>query len=67
MLSVIIRNHKRKVFAKQCDYQETSKGDPTQHKIAVHEGAKYPCRQCNYKETKDPSCLTQKAEYEGMG
>ena len=65
---MIIRNHKRKVFAKQCDYQETSKGDLTQHKRAVHEGAKYPCGQCNHKETlKIHLVRHKKAVHEGMG
>ena len=33
----------------------TTKGNLAQHKSAVHEGVKYPCRQCDYMATRKSS------------
>ena len=34
-----------------CGYQVSNKKNLARHKKIVHEGVKYPCRQCDYQST----------------
>ena len=47
----------------QCDHEVTSKGDLNRHKRAVHEGAKYPSRQCCHKATSNVVLINTKENF----
>ena len=49
--SVNLMREENKLLCNLCDYQATKQSNLNTHKLAVHEGVKYPCSMCDYQAT----------------